>query len=233
MATSIIHPLKHFTKELQGKCRILVLGPLKIAPKKLSLKLKKCKPDLIILVDGALKHRRLLNIAQKKLLLSVGDGDSLKGIPKAHLDVKLPIHKDYSDLSFVLGAICKSKLNLQKLELLGFSSLDHEDRMDHLIFNIGEIDRAVRSLNLAVSMDDQYHFLPKGAHELNLRGLFSVISLTTNQIKLNGLCAYRLLNWTPLEVLSSRGLSNRGRGRISIECKKSMIVYSVGTKNNS
>lgn len=233
MPTSKVHPLKNFTTQLQDKCRILVLGPLKIAPKILSIKLKKIKPDLIILVDGALKHRKLLSPAQKKILISIGDGDSLEEIPEALLDIKLPNQKDFSDLSFVLKAICKSKLNINKLELLGFSSQAHEDRTDHLIFNLGEIDRAARSLNKDILMDNQFYFLPKGSHEINHRGLFSIISLSKNQIKLKGLCTYQLPDWTPLAALSSRGLSNIGRGRISIECKKSLIVYFVGTKNNS
>lgn len=233
MPISKVHPLKQFTKQLHGKKRILVLGPLKISPQTISLKLKKIKPDLIILVDGALKHRKYLSPAQKLISLSVGDGDSLGQIPETLLDFKLPIQKDFSDFSFVLGAICKSGSNLQILELLGFCSQNDEDRIDHLIFNLGEIDRAVAKLNLITSMDNRFLFLPKGTHEINHRGLFSVITLSKNHVKLTGKCAYQLPHWTLIAPLSSRGLSNIGRGSIIIECKKSIIIYFVGIKNNS
>lgn len=233
MITSKVHLIKELLNHTLGISRILILGPLSIKPELLKKSLKTHSPQLIIMVDGGLHHKKNLSKTAQKRAISVGDGDSVRNFLK--LDIILPTKKDYSDLSFVLSCLLKSNKQtpITGLTLLGFSSEDRENRFDHLLFNLGAVENMANKLNLSISMDEQYLFFPKGKNTFHHKGLFSLITFSSAQVKIQGACEYQLENWTKLSPLSSVGLSNIGKGQIHLESSKAILVYKAGTKLSS
>jgi thiamine pyrophosphokinase len=228
MPTLKVHLIKYFTPQT----RLLILGPLDIEPKTLKRIVKKLDPSLILLIDGGTRHKRLLNKKEQQISLSVGDGDSTEN-SQTPLDIHLPTKKDFSDLAFVVEAILKTKKNFQQISLLGLSSHKNEERIDHLLFNIGIVQKLTRNFPIKIVMDERFLFLPSGKHDFEYFGIFSVISLTSNSLKLTGKADYQLKNWTKFEALNSLGLSNQARGKIQIESTRPVLIYFAGTKFNS
>ncbi|MDO9181446.1 MAG: hypothetical protein Q7U04_03515 [Bacteriovorax sp.] len=225
-----IHLLKFFTPDT----RLLILVPLEIDPRKLKNIIKQFSPTLIILVDGGTNH--LVHLSKKAKLVpivSVGDGDSSKKhMPR--LDILLPVQKDFSDLAFVISAILLKKNNFTAINLMGFINFHQiEQRYDHLLFNIGIVQQLSSKLNFKILMDQRLLFLPAKASTFDYKGLFSVISLTPNNLKLTGKVQYQLKTKTKLAALSSLGLSNIGLGKIDIEVQKSVIIYFAGSNFSS
>jgi hypothetical protein len=119
----------------------------------------------------------------------------------------------------------KSKTKIYGLSLLGFSTTFNEERLDHLIFNLSEVEKITSRLNIQINLDGRFIFLPPGVNKLNLKGIFSVMSFSHTVLKITGKCEYKMEQWTKLKRLSSRGLSNVGKGTIFIESKKCIMVY--------
>ena len=76
-----------------------------------------------------------------------------------------------------------------------------------------------------VLLEDKVEFLPKGLNILEINGLFSLGSFEDNKVKINGACLYQSKKWLPLPVLSSRGLSNIGSGKIEIESTSPLAIF--------
>lgn len=222
-----IHLLKHFLPNT----RLLILGPLDISSQRLKKNIKRLAPTLIIMLDGGTRHKINLNKKDQALAISVGDGDSSLNSP---LDFILPVKKDYSDLEFVVDCILKKKKKFQHISCMGlFSHELKEERMDHLLLNLGVIQKISKTLSIKIVMDERFLFLPAGKSSFSYQGLFSAISLTQNLLKISGKADYRLKEWTKIKALSSIGLSNQSSGKVHIESMKPIVIYFAGTNFNS
>ncbi|MGZ3789753.1 MAG: hypothetical protein ACXVLQ_14585 [Bacteriovorax sp.] len=226
MQASKVHLLKSLISSLHGHSRLLILGPLDIEARLIKSALKKVNPTLIVYIDGGLKHEDKVPPSRHYSAISVGDGDSLES--KTELNVILPREKEVSDLAFVINALLKSRINWTKISFLGFSSFSKEERFDHFIFNLGEIDRLIQKIPIAVDIDQRISILPPGKSVFSYYGTFSIISLRSNEIKIGGNAHYLLKKWTKLPALTSLGLSNEARGKVVIHHKKNLILYFVG-----
>lgn len=231
MSSLKLHLINKIQDNLKQDSRLLILGPLEISKKTINKSIKEISPSKIILIDGGLNHKLLLPKKVSTILLSVGDGDSYEG--DCPLDINLPKKKDYSDLSFVVEAIIKSKINYEKITFLGFSSKESEKRLDHFLFNLGLIEKLATKLSIAIKMDEQFIMVPSGKNSFTHRGFFSIIALKPTEFRIAGKAKYQLTNWTKLPALNSLGLSNYANGSISIENKKTVIIYLAGTNSNS
>ncbi len=225
-----LHQLKPFLTHLQGHTRVLLLGPLPIRDSVLKKTIKSIDPTLILLIDGGEKHKKKLTKSRQKCTLSLGDGDSSARTSRP--SILLNTDKDFSDLTFALYGMQKAKIRWESVGLLGFSNVI-EDRPDHFLFNLGSVYNFVKKNPLTIMLDERFLFLPEGENSFNCKGLFSVISLEKTQLKLSGKARYQLPTWTTIDVLSSHGLSNQGRGMIKIAGKKPLIIYLAGTKTSS
>jgi thiamine pyrophosphokinase len=225
-----VHPLKELLHLIHDRSRFFIIGPQDIDPQYMKKIKKKERPDFFIFVDGGLQHKKLFTKKQLKSSCSVGDGDSSQKLVHGPLDILLPVQKDYSDLAFVLRALLKSKSKITCLGLFGFSSHYNEKRLDHLIFNLGEIENITSRLKIQINLDGHFLFLPAGANSILIKGPFSLITFRPNKLKITGRCDFELAHWTKLLPLSSKGLSNRGTGVIKIKCQKSMLLYFVDSK---
>jgi hypothetical protein len=209
---------------LSKDTRLLILGPLPIKSVILNRVLKKFTPTWIIFVDGGNKHKSKIKDITHYSILSIGDGDSSKQKQKK-LDVKLPTQKNYSDLAFVVDVLIKNRKRITNVSFLGFSSHHFEERLDHLLFNLGLIQGLASKLCLPIYVDEYFLFLPAGKNVLKHKGIFSIISLRPNTIKLQGDIKYNLEAWTQIKAFDTHCLSNRSYGIFQIESKKEILVY--------
>jgi hypothetical protein len=204
--------------------RLLILGPLPINSVTLNRVLKKIKPNWIIFVDGGNKHKSKIKDITLYSTLHIGDGDSSKQKQKK-LDVKLPTQKNFSDLAYVVEVVRKNRKRISNVYFLGFSSHHFEERLDHLLFNLGLIQGLASKLCLPIYVDEYFLFLPAGKNILKHKGIFSIISLRPNTIKLQGSVKYILEVWTKIKSFDTHCLSNRAHGIFQIESKKEILVY--------
>lgn len=225
MIKAKIHPIKEIAARLKAHQNVLLIGPLPIREALLRNTVKSIRPTLILFVDGGQKHRKKLLKIWPFQEISLGDGDSGSLNP----DYLLPTEKDFSDLAFAFDCLKKSRAQLKKIGLLGFSG-DKDHRRDHFLVNIGETENFVRKIKVPVCMDGSIHFYPAGLHQFKWKGLFSVMTLRKNAIRISGKACYKLAEWTTLQPLSSLGLSNSGAGMIQLESKASVLVYFAGEK---
>jgi thiamine pyrophosphokinase len=180
---------------------LTLVGPL--------LKKERTFSEPIIFVDGGAKYKKNGTFG-----ISVGDGDSFLG----ELDEILPQEKDFSDLSYVLNAC----VNLyEQINLLGFLG----GRRDHELINFGEVASFLNLQNIKsrVLFDDEVIILSGGKWELDIIGVFSLISLDNQSISLTGACKYQVRNLV-ITTISSHGLSNIGIGRVEVECESALIL---------
>ena len=176
-------------------------------------------PDLkLIFVDGGLIHyeKFLLKLPiPTKKAISMGDGDS----SSRHMNL-FKSDQNLSDLSYCLNFLTRQK-NVETFMFVGFLG----GRVDHQFFNLGEISRFVKKNKGQVLLEDKVKFLPKGLSVLNIKGLFSLGSFEDNKVKISGACLYQSHKWLSLPILSSRGLSNRGHGKIEIESLSPLAIF--------
>lgn len=232
MRKSKVHPIIHsspllknglkspFRKLLSPHRRVLILGPLQIPHHRLKESMKNINPTMVIYVDGGIKHKKKISLHKNVHAVSVGDGDSSQN----RLDFLLPQKKDFSDLAFVLAHLHR---DIEQVSLLGFSG-SQDDRLDHFLINLGEIESFVQRKKIHVTIDDCFHLYPAGKNSFEVQGTFSILSLRHNSIKISGKAQYQLRNWTKLAPLSSLGLSNQGHGRIVTESKGPILIYIAG-----
>jgi thiamine pyrophosphokinase len=164
----------------------------------------------IVYVDGGSSARQ-----SHKEGFSVGDGDSFAG----ELDEKLPTNKDYSDLAYVF----QNSINrFQEINLIGFLG----GRRDHELINIGEACSFLneQTIKTKISFGSEVIVLSKGIWEININGLFSVVSFSSQKILLSGACKYQIEN-SLLKSVSSHGLSNEGHGQVKLECEEALVIF--------
>lgn len=206
----------------------VVVGPMDFSWKALFF-LGSPDETLLIFIDGGLKHRP--KFAKKHPLflsssLTLGDGDSA---PEAQMDIKKTT-QEVSDLAFFLQKSKPLAKNAESFLFLGFlgGSPTPSNRLDHLLFNIGEIQAFRKALpdhkEILIKMDDKILFLSAGVHEVNIQGTFSFLCLETNQVRITGKCAYKVPKKTTLAPLSSKGLSNTGTGPVKIEASQAFFL---------
>ncbi len=205
---------KHSQKPLST---YIIVGPTSFKWKVLTPYLK--RPDVkLIFIDGGLVHREKFLLKAPLLTKksqSIGDGDS------SHQRMSiLKTDQNLSDLSYCLNFLSKQK-NVATFMFVGFLG----GRIDHQFFNLGEISRFVKKNIGQVLLEDRIEFLPKGKMTVEIQGLFSLGSFEDARIKIDGACLYKSRKWLSLPVLSSRGLSNVGSGKIDIESTSPLAIF--------
>ncbi len=70
------------------------------------------------------------------------------------------------------------------------------------------------------------HVFSPGSHTLKVNGLFSLLCFEKAKISLDGECEYQLKS-EMLDAFSGRGISNRGKGIIQIQCSAPSILILV------
>ena len=190
------------TKEL------LLLGPCPIETK--TTLQRKIDSMPIVAVDGGVNH------LDGQECFSIGDGDSSNAI----MTLSYPSLKDESDLNLALKYLEKYTLNIHAYGFLGL-------RRDHEWINLGEFTAHVERTNSLILLEERTLILPKGIYEIEIHGIFSLLSLYENQISLSGECAFGKNETFELRPLSSRGLSNSGSGIIKVKATRAFIIYTV------
>lgn len=175
---------------------------------------------LVIFIDGGLKHRKT-KFNKSNNWLSIGDQDSVKTKPQ----IKLKRNKNESDLYHALKLLPK---NISLVETYGlFPVLKNEKRFDHRLFNLGELFHHCLKSKLMYLLNDEQIILPKGEHRLDLKGEFSIICFKPTKLKLTGKAKYPLNQFTKIDTLSSRTLSNKGSGDITLICDQPVLLFTV------
>jgi len=211
----IVQKLK---KELQGRIEILLLGPTLGDFSNEKALLSNLSPMAVILIDGGANYQKEIcwENSTKNPILKVGDGDSYDG----EMDLILKKEKDFSDLKFVLDLLPPSITKIYALGLLG-------GRRDHELSNFAEINIFLqkRAQPTVVDLGEEVRAFSAGNYEQNLKGTFSLFTFDKSQITLNGDCKYELKTPTLLSGLSSLGLSNEGRGKVSIQSQGPFFLF--------
>ncbi len=201
-----------FLKNIYEAQELIIIGP---CPFNMSHSINKDAPILVI--DGGLNHD--LRLLSPNVAFSIGDNDSNSS---AHeLDLSFPKKKDKSDLALGLELICTSKI--KKISLYGFLG----GRLDHEYANFGELVHfAQTSPGLErIKLEDKVLILPRGEHNLEHIGLFSLFTTLDNIIRLTGQCSYTLKNDTNLKPFSSHGLSNKACGKFKLCCNHAILLF--------
>ncbi len=165
-----------------------------------------------IFVDGGTQFQG------KAAGFSVGDGDSYAG----KLDEQLNTDKDYSDLAYVLASL---PVQFHKIQLHGFLG----GRRDHELANLGEASAFLRHRHQAtrIQFGTSICGFSAGDWQLEIHEPFSLMSIEPAKITLIGDCKYPLQKLTQIDPLCSHGLSNIGRGSITLKTDAPVfIVYS-------
>lgn len=195
----------------------IIVGPTPFKWKVLTPYLKLADVKLIF-IDGGLVHREKFLLKTPLLFkksLSIGDGDSS--------NQRMSIFKtdqNLSDLSYCLNFLSKQE-NVSTFMFVGFLG----GRIDHQFFNLGEISRFVKHKIGQVLLEDRIEFIPKGVNSMEIQGTFSLGSFEDAKIRITGACLYKSNKWLSLPVLSSRGLSNVGSGKINIESTSPLAIF--------
>jgi thiamine pyrophosphokinase len=171
----------------------------------------------IVFVDGGLKHRKT-KFNKNKNWQSIGDGDSSKERPK----IKLPRQKNESDLQHALKLLPK---NVHWVEAFGlFPELKHEQRLDHRLFNLGEIYNYVQKTGVIVHLNEFEIMLPTGKNNLDFKGTFSLVAFDDIKLKINGRVSYPLTRTTSVKKLSSHTLSNIDQGAFTTQSSHPLLL---------
>lgn len=194
---------------------IIVLGPMKIksAHKK---EILAQKDALILLLDGA----KADFLKSESSLFLFGDGDSSKKRPDFY-----KTNQNISDLEFLLSHL----KGLKKLESCTFYGLSG-GRIDHELFNIGEIlrflDEKIKQKipPPAISIDNRLYFITAQTTHFSFKGRFSLASFEKNTIRIKGNVDFELIKWQKIKTLSSLTLSNVAHGEFYIETKKPLLL---------
>lgn len=149
-------------------------------------------------------------------LVWIGDGDSIIGPMSAEHIFQYPPKKSLSDLALALSMF-ENKDSLI-LHLWGFLG----GRRDHELLNFGEVLRFLEAqLETEVNFYDSainksVRCFSTGRWNFNHHGTFTLISMRTIKVRIEGSCEYTLNEETELAALSTLGLSNSASGNFSI-----------------
>lgn len=197
--------------------KAIIVGPC-TEPK--NRKLSFDHDTLIIFVDGGLKHQKS-HFKKAINCISIGDLDSGSDKPV----IKLKKNKNESDLYHALKLLPK---NIHWVETYGlFPKLKDETRIDHRLFNIGEIYRVSTHTGLTFVLNDHEVLLAAGKHELDFSGEFSLVTFVETKIKLTGKVKYPLKTSTKIDMLSSRTLSNISSGLMNLKCDYPILLCNI------
>jgi thiamine pyrophosphokinase len=155
-------------------------------------------------------------------VLWAGDGDS--GPVPNSIPAFLKTNQDMTDLRFCLEGI--RSWDWKELHIFGFLG----ERKDHELANLGEIytefkNRPKFSRAVFYSAQDRphIHFFQAGETKFGLHGTFSVFTLETGEISINGKCRYQA-DKLLISPLSGRGISNEAFGEVEISCTHPFFV---------
>lgn len=152
----------------------------------------------------------------------VGDGDSGVGASDFEFDQKYSSSKDGSDLKLALELVPKE---VKKIHLWGFWG----GRMDHHLFNLGEINIFLSSHQGHVlwygDKDHKLEGYAAGVQELTVEGKFSILSVNKAILTITGDCLFPMTTPTECLPLSSLTLSNHGTGRVKVKSDQPFFFY--------
>lgn len=195
--------------------KAILVGP---CPESKSRKLSFNDDTLVVFIDGGLKYQKT-HFKKATRWLSIGDHDSGTCKPQ----IKLKKNKNASDLFHALKLLPH---NISLVETYGlFPEMKKETRFDHRLFNLGEIYRLSQNTGLTILLNDNQILLPAGEHQLDIKGEFSLISFTPTKIKLTGKVKYPLKKVTLVDMLSSRTLSNKGFGQMTLRNNHPLLLF--------
>ena len=201
---------------------------------------QKGSSPLIIFVDGGikLKERFYQKMEEKGLPappgLGVGDADSAGEEWQKAFDYIFPSDKSVSDVALALKFVPPKTENL---ELWGFIG----GRLDHQMIVLGELSSwlvdisehqnkqvqgKIKDLHTEPALNE-IDFLSSGKMSFEHQGTFSLLSLTPNEVQLQGRCRWPLKNSQILGSLSSLGLSNQANGKVTLSTSAPAFVYFV------
>ena len=176
-----------------------------------------------IAVDGGVRYSR-------NPVLWVGDGDS--GVPVVETPFLKKNNQDETDLLFCLNHIRDGAWT--ELHLFGFLGR----RRDHEWANLGEVYQVLKTRLMTKKVifyqcdlnvpQPKIYFYPAGRHDLPIKGLFSILSFEKTVISISGACEFSM-NEQALDLLSGRGISNRGHGVVHLQCVHPLMVFLTGS----
>jgi thiamine pyrophosphokinase len=182
------------------------------------------KPDLLIAVDGGLKH---LQKIQKSPHILIGDLDSISErqihqFEKKRIEIrKFSTHKDETDLELALSML--SEFKVSRAVIVGGTG----DRLDHSLGNIHLLIKFQSSFELTMDDGQQETFLI-GQQSFIHGKPNDIVSLIPLEEKVTGVTtfhlAYPLKNET-LYLESTRGISNVMMGqKAEVQKKKGSLL---------
>lgn len=152
----------------------------------------------------------------------LGDGDSVTVPDSLHWIKKED--QNLTDLAF--GFEMFQGWTGEAFHLVGFLG----KRLDHELANLGECGRFLMNATVSKGIffyDDHLRLriqvISPGSHSLQIKGLFSVLSLEPSQISIHGDCEFRA-DSILVSPLSGRGISNRGNGRVQIKSDHPLLL---------
>ena len=155
----------------------------------------------------------------------VGDADSYsKEIISSNI-YRHQIEKDQSDLALALTLFKEPRL--YKFHFWGFLG----GRKDHELFNLGEASKFLEEHQECQILfyDSQgkisFHLVGSGHWKFNYVGLFSLGTLKKTLLRLYGDCHYPINKLQKLDPLTSFGLSNEGKGDMTLETEGPVFLY--------
>jgi thiamine pyrophosphokinase len=177
------------------------------------------KTDLLIAVDGGLKHMRKIG---KHPHILIGDLDSIAKqefhlLENERVDIrKFPIQKDETDLELALGIL--PEFNIRKAIISGATG----DRVDHTLGNIHLLLQNQKTLDLVLDDGQQEVFIIK-KHALIHGKPNDIVSLIPLEEKVTGITTSQLvypLKHEKLYLAGTRGISNVMLGKTAEVQKK-------------
>lgn len=174
---------------------------------------------LVIFIDGGLKHQKT-QFKKARNWLSIGDQDSGSFKPQ----IKLKKKKNESDLFHALKLLPKDVSFVETYGL--FPELKNESRLDHRLFNLGELYRQSQNTRTMFLLNDREILLPAGEHNLDIKGEFSLMTFKPTKIKITGKVKYPLNKPTLIDILSSRTLSNKGAGQMVLQNNLPVLLHT-------
>ena len=163
------------------------------------------------------------NIEHDSIGFAVGDGDS----SRSELHQYLPVDKDYSDLSYVLGRLPD---HFTEVILLGFLGA----RRDHELFNLGEVHHFLCAAKTPtqVRFERSITAYSTGEWAFEAHSIFSLAVLEPTTVTLAGACKFRLTAPTKIAPLTSLGLSNHGFGVITLVTLGPAFIFTPDCDND-